>query len=75
MSAQNVPTPYAHQDKTREQALRDLGQVIADELREIRQLTPRQAAERAWHPDHRMSLDELTDHCASLGICREPGEL
>lgn len=60
--------------KTKEQARRDLGRVVADEPAEIRHLTPRQAAARAWHPDHRLSLDELTEHCASLGICLEPDE-
>lgn len=56
--------------KAQEQALRDLGPVIVEELEQLRRLTPRHAAERAWAPDHRISLDQLTHHCAALGLCR-----
>lgn len=37
--------------KTRSQALRDLGLVIAEIADKTASLTPRQAAERAWRPD------------------------
>ncbi|MGW9345842.1 hypothetical protein ACWGR3_30300 [Streptomyces albidoflavus] len=45
--------------KTREQALEDLGRVVGDELAIVATLTPREAAERAWHPGG-PSVDELT---------------
>lgn len=44
--------------KTKEQALADLGRVIADEMAIVATLTPRQAAERAWHPGG-PSVDDL----------------
>lgn len=56
--------------KTREQALRDLGLVVAEWVEKTRKLTAREAAERAWRLDHPMSIDELTAHIESLGICR-----
>lgn len=37
--------------KTRSQALRDLGLVIAEIAEQTAGLTPQQAAERAWSPD------------------------
>lgn len=46
--------------KTREQALEDLGRVVADEMAIVAKLTPREAAERAWHPGG-PSVDELTE--------------
>lgn len=46
--------------KTREQALRDLGRVIAESAAITSKLTPREAAERAWHPGG-PSVDELTE--------------
>ena len=36
--------------KTREQALVDLGRVVAESAEISSRLTPLQAAERAWHP-------------------------
>ena len=45
--------------KTRSQALRDLGLVIA-EIAEVTQgLPPSEAAERAWFPGHQLTLEEL----------------
>ncbi|WP_454168138.1 hypothetical protein [Microbacterium lacticum] len=36
--------------KTKQQALDEAGEVFADALAVVAALTPRQAAERAWHP-------------------------
>lgn len=36
--------------KTRQQALRDLGRVVAEAYAVTAHLTAREAAERAWHP-------------------------
>lgn len=47
--------------KTRKQALRDLGIVIAEIWEAANHLSAREAAERAWHEGHLMTLDELTD--------------
>lgn len=55
--------------KTREQALRDLGRVVAEELAIIARLTPREAGERAWHPGG-PSVDVLTEQIEAAGICR-----
>lgn len=51
--------------KTRAQALRDLGLVIAEIAETTRHLTPREAAERAWEPSSSMSVDELAESIAT----------
>ena len=51
--------------KPREQALRDLAGVVAEEIAIIRTLTPREAAERAWHPGG-PSVDELEQYAARV---------
>ena len=51
--------------KTREEALADLGRVVADEVAIITTLTPRAAAERAWHPGG-PSVEELTRYAEKL---------
>lgn len=45
--------------KTREQALREAGLVIADAAAIFMRLSPEEAAKRAWTPDG-LPLDELT---------------
>lgn len=45
--------------KTRAQAIRDLGAVVAEEIAVIETLTPLEAARRAFHPGG-PSIDELT---------------
>ena len=45
--------------KTRSQALRDLGLVIAEIAEVTRHLAPRDAAERAWFSGHQLTLEEL----------------
>lgn len=54
--------------KTREQALRDLGMVVAEVAAIVRTLTPEQAAERAWRPDG-PALDDLTEQIRATGLC------
>lgn len=44
---------------TRQQALRELGLVVADAAAIFMQLSPEDAAKRAWRPDG-LPLDELT---------------
>lgn len=46
--------------KTREQALEGLGRVVAEEAAATASLTPREAAERAWHPGG-PSVEDLTE--------------
>jgi anti-sigma factor ChrR (cupin superfamily) len=46
--------------KTREQALRDLGDLVAEIGAVIERLTPEEAARRAWHPGG-PSVDVLAD--------------
>ena len=54
--------------KTREQALQDLGRVVAEEMAIVAQLTPLEAAQRAWHPGG-PSVEELADQItASRGL-------
>lgn len=50
--------------KTREQALRDLGQVVAEEIAIASRLTPLEAAQRAWHPGG-PSVEVLTAQIAA----------
>lgn len=45
--------------KTRAQALRDLGIVIAEIADRTAGLTPREAAERAWDPSQPLSVEQL----------------
>ena len=48
---------------TREQALRELGQVVAASYAITSKLTPLEAAERAWHPGG-PSVEVLADQIA-----------
>ncbi len=50
--------------KTRAQALRDLGVVIAEVAARTDHLTPREAAERAWESSSSVTVDELADTIA-----------
>lgn len=52
--------------KTREQALRDLGRVSSEIWETTSKLAPREAAERAWHEGHPMSVEQLTEEIRSL---------
>lgn len=45
--------------KTKQQALREAGLVVADAAAIFMRLTPEEAAKRAWRPDG-LPLDELT---------------
>lgn len=51
--------------KTREQALREAGLVIADAVAIFMRLSPEDAAKRAWTPDG-PPLYELTAHIAAI---------
>lgn len=55
--------------KTKEQALRDLGRVVADAVAIASKLTVREAAERVWRADG-PSMEELMRRIAATGICR-----
>ncbi|WP_309129451.1 hypothetical protein [Microbacterium sp.] len=55
--------------KTKQQALRDLGRVVAEEIAVVSKLTVREAAERVWRPDG-PSMDVLMDRIAASGLCR-----
>jgi len=55
--------------KTKEQALRDLGRVVAEEAAIVSKLTVREAAERVYQPGG-LSMDELMSRIADAGICR-----
>lgn len=55
--------------KTKEQALRDLGRVVADEVAIVSKLTVREAAERVWRPDG-LPMDKLMQRIAASGLCR-----
>lgn len=54
--------------KTKAQALDDASDVLAGVLAIVSKLTPRQAAERAWHPGG-PSVEALTEQIAAAGIC------
>ncbi len=54
--------------KTKAQALREAGEVFADVLAIVSTMSPRQAAERAWHPGG-PSLEALTEQIAATGLC------
>lgn len=54
--------------KTKAQALRDLGLVVAEVAAVVRLLTPEQAAIRAWTPDG-PPLEELTEQIRATGLC------
>lgn len=54
--------------KTKEQALRDLGLVVAEVAAIVRHLTPEEAALRAWRRDG-IPLDELTEQIRATGLC------
>lgn len=45
--------------KTEQQALQDFADVVAEEMAIVSKLTPREAAERAWHRGG-PSVEELT---------------
>lgn len=55
--------------KTKAQALRDAGRVIAGAMAELASMTPREAAERVWQAGG-PSVDELAARAAAYGICR-----
>ena len=55
--------------KTKEQALRDLGRVVAEEVAIVSKLTVREAAERVWRPDG-LPMDTLMQRIEASGICR-----
>lgn len=54
--------------KTKEQALRDLGRVVADAAAIVSKLTVREAAERVWRPEG-PSMDVLMQRIAATGLC------
>jgi len=56
--------------KTKEQALRDLGRVVAESAAIVSKLTVREAAERVYYPGG-PSVDELMVRIAVAEICRE----
>ena len=56
--------------KTKAQALREVGLIVAEVAALVRTLTPEQAAERAWRPDG-LPLDELTEQIRATGLCCE----
>lgn len=56
--------------KTKEQALRDLGRVVAEAAAIVRTLAAREAAERAWRPGG-PSVDDLTVSIREAGLCRD----
>lgn len=56
--------------KTKEQALRDLGRVVAEEIAIVSKLTVREAAERVWRPDG-MPMDALMKRIEASGLCRK----
>lgn len=51
--------------KTREQALNDLGSIVAAEIERIDSLTPEEAARQAWRPGG-PSEAELADRLRTL---------
>lgn len=59
--------------KTKEQALRDLGRVVAEELEIVRRLTVREAAERIWYAGG-PTIEELVERIAATKICRPDPE-
>lgn len=59
--------------KTKEEALRDLMQVVAEEVAIIRQLTVREAAERIWVPGG-PSVEELMVRTAATGLCKDDAD-
>lgn len=52
--------------KTKRQALRELGIVVAEFAAVFMTQTPEEAAQRAWRPDGPFTLSELTERCAAL---------
>lgn len=65
---------YARTRKTRTQALRDLGLVMTDIADRARSMTALEAAQAAWTPDHKMSVEELIEHVKAHGLCRADEE-
>lgn len=55
--------------KSKEQALRDLGRVVAEEAAIVRTLTVREAAERIWYPGG-PSMEECIARAEASGLCR-----
>jgi hypothetical protein len=55
--------------KTREQALRDLGRVVAASHAITSKLTPLEAAQRAWHPGG-PRIEELAQRIAENRAAR-----
>ncbi|WP_424937555.1 MULTISPECIES: hypothetical protein [Bacteria] len=55
--------------KSKEQALRDLGRVVAEEAAIVRTLTVREAAERIWYPGG-PSMEECIRRAEASGLCK-----
>lgn len=55
--------------KARAQAMQDASDVLSDVVATLSKLTPREAAERAWHPGG-PPLDELEQQIRAAGLCR-----
>jgi len=55
--------------KTREQALQDLSDFLHEVGETTARLTPRQAAERAWHPGG-PSIDDLEQQIAQTRVAQ-----
>lgn len=55
--------------KTKEQALREVGLIVAEVAAIVRTLAPEQAAARAWRPDG-LPMEELTEQIGATGLCR-----
>jgi predicted DNA-binding transcriptional regulator AlpA len=55
--------------KTKEQALRDLGEIVAAEVAIIRTLTVHEAAERIWYPGG-PSMEECIRRAEASGLCK-----
>ncbi|MGN7861490.1 hypothetical protein ACTJI8_12995 [Microbacterium sp. 22303] len=55
--------------KSKEQALREVAEIVAEEAAIIRTLTVRQAAERIWYPGG-PSMEELIARAEASGLCK-----
>lgn len=55
--------------KSKEQALREVAEIVAEEAAIIRTLTVREAAERIWYAGG-PSMEECMARCASTGLCK-----
>lgn len=55
------PFPATRAVPTREQAIRTAAQVLCDAVAERASRTPREAAEAAWYPGHRLGSVEAIE--------------